>query len=266
MLSELLFVQNYGPACWSHTWSLAVEEHFYILLLLFLTFLSRRAAGANPFRVLPLTFAILALASLALRLVTSSLRPYSHATHLFPTHLRMDSLFCGVVISYFYHYRSSNFLALARRYRTPAAILGVASLAPAFVYSLETTPWITTFGLTLFYLGGGLLLIAALGLDGNQRALRPLAYIGSHSYSIYLWHVPVLLLLLRVLGTRGGWPLHFALYLVAVVGVGVAMALLVEFPVLKARDRWFPSRARAMELPLETVREASPADLPTSIA
>ena len=26
---ELLFIQNYGPHVWSHTWSLAVEEHFY---------------------------------------------------------------------------------------------------------------------------------------------------------------------------------------------------------------------------------------------
>ena len=32
VLSELLFVQNYGAHVWSHTWSLAVEEHFYLLL------------------------------------------------------------------------------------------------------------------------------------------------------------------------------------------------------------------------------------------
>src|ERR1035437_9769085 len=31
-LSEMLYVQNYGPSIWVHTWSLAVEEHFYILL------------------------------------------------------------------------------------------------------------------------------------------------------------------------------------------------------------------------------------------
>src|SRR5882762_10148526 len=34
LLSEGLFVQNYGPAFWGHTWSLAVEEHFYLLLAL----------------------------------------------------------------------------------------------------------------------------------------------------------------------------------------------------------------------------------------
>src|ERR1700732_285133 len=30
-LGEIFYVQNYGPYIWSHTWSLAVEEHFYIL-------------------------------------------------------------------------------------------------------------------------------------------------------------------------------------------------------------------------------------------
>src|ERR1700730_4300428 len=31
-LAEVFFVQNYWPGVWDHTWSLGVEEHFYILL------------------------------------------------------------------------------------------------------------------------------------------------------------------------------------------------------------------------------------------
>jgi peptidoglycan/LPS O-acetylase OafA/YrhL len=33
-VAELLFVQNYLPHLWQHTWSLAVEEHFYIVIAL----------------------------------------------------------------------------------------------------------------------------------------------------------------------------------------------------------------------------------------
>ena len=35
-LHEIFFVQNYEPGIWDHTWSLAVEEHFYIILPIFL--------------------------------------------------------------------------------------------------------------------------------------------------------------------------------------------------------------------------------------
>ena len=31
LVNELLFIQNYGFGLWGHTWSLAVEEHFYLL-------------------------------------------------------------------------------------------------------------------------------------------------------------------------------------------------------------------------------------------
>lgn len=43
---ELLFLQNYGPSIWSHTWSLAVEEHFYLLLALGFAGWQRRASNA----------------------------------------------------------------------------------------------------------------------------------------------------------------------------------------------------------------------------
>jgi peptidoglycan/LPS O-acetylase OafA/YrhL len=40
-LREVAFLQNYGPGLWDHTWSLAVEEHFYIGLALLLMVMMR---------------------------------------------------------------------------------------------------------------------------------------------------------------------------------------------------------------------------------
>src|SRR5438094_1957785 len=45
-LDEVLFLQNYFAGLWPHTWSLAVEEHFYILLPLLLCWMVRRAPWA----------------------------------------------------------------------------------------------------------------------------------------------------------------------------------------------------------------------------
>jgi peptidoglycan/LPS O-acetylase OafA/YrhL len=260
IISELLFLQNYGPSAWVHTWSLAVEEHFYILLLLLLVFLSRRRS-ANPFSSIPKIFLGVAAAALCLRLVTSS-APGCYAL-LEPSHLRMDSLFCGVVISYVYHYYSSGFLNVARRYRVATLVLGVAAMAPAFVFPVETTPFMYTWGLTLLYIGSGLILIASLTFKlPENKIVKSAAYVGSHSYSIYLWHVPVAIcglhLLARCLGPHATGLINCTFYFFGSIFLGILMAVLVEFPLLRIRDRWFPSRARPL-----SVSAQRPAMLPS---
>lgn len=48
LLAEILFVQNYYGALWGHTWSLCIEEHFYLLLTAGLYLLWRRASVEMP--------------------------------------------------------------------------------------------------------------------------------------------------------------------------------------------------------------------------
>lgn len=252
LLSELLFIQNYSQGFWNHTWSLAVEEHFYFLLLLYLVFLSRRQS-ANAFQSIPTSFVVFAVLLLTLRLVVAGCLPYTYRTHHYPSHLRMDSLFCGVLISYYYHYHSARFFELARRYRVPALIFGVLALTPAFVFPLRTTHFIHTIGFTLFYVGSGLILVALLTVNLSKYKLaRSIAYIGSHSYSIYLWHIPyarwVLPRVECMAGQYWSWPVYFALYFIGSQFFGIIMGLLVEFPVLRLRDRWFPSRVRPLTI------------------
>jgi peptidoglycan/LPS O-acetylase OafA/YrhL len=71
-LTEVLFYQSYQPdRLWGHTWSLAVEEHFYILLpllLLLMVKFQRKRAASDPFRMIPVVCSILAIFSLLQRL------------------------------------------------------------------------------------------------------------------------------------------------------------------------------------------------------
>jgi len=252
LASELLFVQNYFPSLWGHTWSLAVEEHFYFCLaLLFAWLAARRRFGAVPW-----VFAALAASCLGLRLATAWYRPFSYYTQMYPSHLRLDSLFFGVLLSYLYHQSPDAFLRVARTRRGPLLIGGAVLLSLPFFFTLERTPFVYTVGLSQLYLGSGMVLVASLGFPPRRsRAIDALAYIGSHSYSIYLWHMAVRVWIApSIVGTddpQSRWFTFMAVYLAGSLAIGIAMAALVEFPVLRLRDRWFPSRAR-LSVAIET--------------
>jgi peptidoglycan/LPS O-acetylase OafA/YrhL len=151
---ELLFVQNYAPALWGHTWSLAVEEHFYFFLVVVLFLLLKFRSDAPPFRLIPILFGALAVTCLSLRLVTAGFLPgFLDKLQIYPTHLRMDSLFFGVTISYFYHSYPVPFRTWARRWRGRLLLTGLLLLTPAFCFPVGMTPWLRTIGLTQLYLG-----------------------------------------------------------------------------------------------------------------
>ena len=270
LLSELFFLQSYIPAIWSHTWSLAVEEHFYLLLAGLLWIVVRAAKpGRDPFRVLvPLTLAV-CVVELFARLATAASGGFSLYRNFYPTHLRIDSLLFGVLLAYGVRRFSTAWIT---RYRAALLLAGVALLAPAFVHPIAQDRFVYTVGFAAFYVGSGLLVLAAFAVETSNRFAKAFAEIGFYSYSIYLWHflaVDVCFLLL------GEAPIPFAarvpLYMLFAIGLGVTMARLVEVPMLRLRERWFPSAAGsvAMVEPLDAeptrgdVATATPPGAPT---
>ena len=248
LLTELFFMQDYAAGLWNHTWSLGVEEKFYLLLPLLFILLSKiNKFKKAPFNVIPVIFIFVSVSCLGLRLFHAHFSPYQHLTHLFPFHLRVDALFWGVTISYFYHYHSIPFKIFTQCYKLLLLILGFIFLLPAFLFTLETTPFIYTGGLTLFYLGSGFILMAFIDDKTSPNVLNKiLAYIGAHSYSIYLWHMPVergLPYLFHYLPSNYCTYTNVVLtFLIGSIGLGILMSKLIEFPILKMRDRFFPNR------------------------
>ena len=267
LAAEALYVQNYAGRLWWHTWSLAVEEHFYLLLSLCLVFMVRwRRIAVDPFRgILSLVF-ILGTCLCALRIVTAYIAPVGRhgSTYptLFATHLRIDSLAWGVLLSYLYHFRLAWLKGfVSNRWKALVAV-SLLLICPCLFLKIETSMFMKTVGLTGLYLGFGGLLVVSLFVRPSAlswparfgaRLTSPVALIGVYSYSIYLWHVPMvqwgLDWLRRTFPEAATFPVQFLFYACGSLMVGIVLSKLIEMPILALRDKFFPSRNGALRTP-----------------
>lgn len=263
--SELFFVQNYGWHLWAHTWSLAVEEHFYLLLSALVWLLVRYRR--DPFRLLPAICGVALGAGLGLRILNAYQNPeYSYGAYLAPTQLRIDSLFLGMLLSHLFYYRDlpARIRSFAPGWRI--AFGATLLLVPAYFYNRESHLWVSVIGYNLLDLGAALLVLGVVGLASSRsRILCSLATMGSASYSIYLWHMPMEFWARRLWPVHAQGQLHYFGYFVTFIGgsllFGCVMSRLIEIPVLKLRDHWFPSRLAkdcTGNQPSQTVLSLSP--------
>ncbi len=114
ILSEVFFLQSYFPAMWSHTWSLAVEEHFYFILAFFI-FLSVKFRWITKGQIVPLVLACAIIISFAFRLIYVLLVYNETREAFFYTHLRIDGLFTGALLGYICHFRPVSIEKFYRR-------------------------------------------------------------------------------------------------------------------------------------------------------
>lgn len=258
LLIDATFLSSYFQGLSGHTWSLAIEEHFYFVLPVFLLGLMRlRGKKEDPFALIPVVFLLIAIGSLLLRMVANPARPNDYFSYLFPTHLRLDGLFCGVMIGYLFHFKPQM---LARVTGWPLLTAGCALLTP--IYFLELEYWhMYTWGLTCAFLGFACIVTCAIHIPFRRGHLLSwpvnlLAPIGFYSYSIYLWHWLIIYYLRPYFrdkciatGSPVAWSSametgQWLFCVVLSIVVGIAMAAVIEQPALRLRDQWFPSRTR----------------------
>ncbi len=251
LLGEALFIQNYIGGLWMQTWSLGVEEHFYLFLagIVYLLSLLRRgkaASGPGPFSSIPAIIGAIAVVCLSLRIfVAHRLGNYQPMKLLYPSHLRLDSLAAGVLLSYWWHLQPGEpFRKWVSAWRVPLVIFGAALFIPIFIWDVDKDVWVPVFGVNLLYCGSSLLLLGVLSFPSLQlsRTSRFLGYLGSHSYSVYLWHgiwVAFCVSLIRGwFKSSWGDGLEVATCFVGTWVLGLAAATFCEFPLLKLRDRY----------------------------
>ncbi len=208
------------------TWSLTIEEWFYLLFGALLIFLSRQIGGA---RALPWCLAVFMLAPLALRLI------YAERGAL--VFFRIDEIAYGVLMARLY-------LGGGWVFRQPWAPLAVGlSLIGVALGGLLPLPDYLALPLTsnIEVMGGALCLPAALRL-GRAVAWfeKPVRWMAARSYALYLIHLTILVdVVEKQLVEPGVLPAFIGVGIAVVVPFGLAELSyrLLEGPMLRLRPQ-----------------------------
>jgi peptidoglycan/LPS O-acetylase OafA/YrhL len=224
-----------------HTWSLAIEEQFYLVwpTVLIATLLLARRAGRDPLRAALIVALTLAAASAIEKIVLWS-GPGSMARVYYGTDTRADSLLIGAALGISY---VSGGLERLRRFLPALAPVALLVIMVTFGFAHDNSARLYQGGLTAFALASAVL-IGGLALTptsplGRVLAVAPLVWLGRVSYGLYLWHWPVYRYLHEArLGLSWG-PTQLVRIAVTIAAATISFYVL-ERPLLRLRHRFDP--------------------------
>lgn len=222
-----------------HTWSLGVEEQFYLiwplLLLILYRFESVRRNNKDGFpRNAMIGLSVVLITSFALCLYWSKADP-DMAFYLMPSRTWQFSLGGLVFLLYQGKFLSSLNSSIVKMLQPILLSLGLVLIFASFIFINSNMPY--PGWLSLLPSFGAAFVIAS----GSLQAIRPnpllsnpiLVWVGDRSYSLYLWHWPILILGFS-LGYREQWLPTLFMFAMTVI-LSMLSYRFIEIPFWKGK-------------------------------
>ena len=238
---KLDYFDSFGAQSpFKHLWSLAIEEQFYMIFPLLFLLVNRKKKLKDGTYKLNKNFLYVVLGLILVSLIAHILLfDINNISRIyFGTDTRAFSLLVGVVGAILYPMERLHAKVTPQQNMlySVVSLVSIATLITVMIYTSEYN--------TLLY-RGGFLLVAILGLiviisSGKQHTLmsrllsfKPVVFIGKISYSLYLWHFPVLVLTTPVSEIGNPNIIFVILRVVLTFVLATASYVFVETPIRK---------------------------------
>jgi len=226
----------------THTWSLGVEEQFYLFypLLFLILGLSLKKQGKND-KSASFWLIFLTLLSFIAFVTLNSSTPMA-AFYLLPT--RIWELNIGIL----------SYLALERQWC--CRIKGNSELSLSLMVTALFLPLEYKVFATTLLVSSTALFLTSLpnqGLIYNFFSRKPVVTVGLLSYSLYLWHWPILILGRHTLGDHG---IALLVLIFLMISISLFSYYVIERPLRYAK--WWPSNIGTFILGITIILIAAP--------
>ena len=238
---KLDYFDSFGAQSpFKHLWSLAIEEQFYMIFPLLFLLVNRKKKSKDGTFKLNKNFLYVVLGLILVSLIAHILLfDINNISRIyFGTDTRAFSLLVGVVGAILYPMERLHTKVTPQQnlIYSVISLVSIATLITVMIYTSEYNTWLYR---------GGFLLVAILGLiviisSGKQHTVmarllsfKPVVFIGKISYSLYLWHFPILVLTTPV-AEIGNTNIYFViLRVILTFVVAIVSYVFVETPIRK---------------------------------